>query len=130
MSDVANVALSNTRTPGKPQTAPSGWMPLTLENGWIAAAGERPPQVRVNAQGMVFFQGVLDGTGATADQFTTLPERFRPDAIKVSISVPVTEPTGLLMRRLDVGLNGFVLITGFVGTPGTTVEIQRQFSKY
>lgn len=131
MSDTSQVALYNTRLPGasrQPKSTP--WTALVLENGWVPAAGEQPLQVRVDSQGNVHMRGVIDGTGATDDQFTTLPEAFRPVLIRVRIGVPVTEPTGLLMRSLVVGLTGFVIIEGFAGSPGSTTVTFLNFSQF
>jgi hypothetical protein len=53
---------------------------LTLQNGWTAFSGIRPPGATKDAFGFVHLVGALDGSASTADTFTTLPAKFRPPA--------------------------------------------------
>ncbi len=121
---IGEIALFNSRTPGLPeQPTPTPWTDIVLINGWVPAAGEQPPQVRINSQGDVFLRGVIDGAAAGANtQFSTLPEQFRPFFVKVTVGVPVLE-AAILTKFLVVGVNGSIEIQGFNGPPGSTVVL-------
>lgn len=53
------------------------WIPLTLLNGWVkASVTDSPdPSYRIN-ENKVEIRGILNGVGATADHFATLPEGY------------------------------------------------------
>lgn len=64
-----------------PQQAVSGWIPLTLESGWIASSAGTP-MYRTTADGMVELTGSVEATGTiatgTAVKFSSLPEGAWP----------------------------------------------------
>ncbi len=118
-STMADIALANSRTPGAPEVVtPTPWADLVLENGWTPAVGQRPPQVRMDSHGMLFFQGVADSSGATADAFTTLPIQLRVLDVSVTANVSQFATAGLVNRVVNVGVNGIVDVAGAFGEPG------------
>jgi hypothetical protein len=91
----------------------SAWIPLTLQNGWVADSGFSTPAYRLNELGEVELQGrIKNGTTTIGTVIATLPTGYRPSAQK-SYAVVSHNGSNAILGEVDVKADGTIIfVTG------------------
>jgi hypothetical protein len=92
---------------------PLKWHALALKGTWENLFQNRPAAFAVDAQGVVFLRGAIDG-GSPGDVVATLPRRARPTEV---VELPDQIGGGAYPGFIVVQRDGEVLIEAPPGTP-------------
>lgn len=89
----------------------TGWVELTLQNGWVVSAGRTPRVRRIG--NVVHMQGRVQG-GTAGSTIATLPTQFRPSQAE---TIDVRDGTTANSGGLAINSNGSITPSSALSQP-------------
>jgi hypothetical protein len=111
VTTIAATNVTDERTFSKNANAvQSGWIPLTLLNGWVGpAAPYTPPQYMLDSVGFIHLTGRLSGGTTTQGTIiATLPVGYRP-RWTMSFPIVTNNGSGDQIGQIDIDANGNII---------------------
>ncbi|HEX4503883.1 MAG TPA: hypothetical protein VH187_22380, partial [Scandinavium sp.] len=118
------IAFHNCQYMAEDSASPPVWTPLTLGSGWANVSGYPPARYYVDPAGDVHLSGrIAGGTAGAGNFFATLPAGLYStgnfQVLYTANSGGTPNPSGGGTARIDLDLNGNLMVLGYATNGGT-----------